>query len=136
MVIYILLVLALLACLVFLVKKSRERRASYQDQVKQLAALETEFHMEETEQVETESETETETESETESETETETENKEVSVLILNGTRKEGVAGYWKKQLEKDGYTNVSTASYREDPEDRTVIYAEEISMIQPFLNA
>lgn len=33
-------------------------------------------------------------------------------VLLLNASGREGVAGAWRKELEKDGYKNVTIASY------------------------
>lgn len=52
--------------------------------------------------------------------------NKDIHILILNGTKIQGVAGYWKAQLESDGYTAVTPASYNLDIEDQTVIYVKD----------
>ncbi len=45
------------------------------------------------------------------------------SILVLNGTRKPGVAAYWQSVLLADGYSNVSMATYSQEASDRTVIY-------------
>ena len=47
----------------------------------------------------------------------------QVSILVLNGTRRPGVAAYWQSELWADGYSNVSTATYSQEASDRTVIY-------------
>lgn len=61
-------------------------------------------------------------------------------VLILNGTRKQGVAGYWKSVLEQAGYTNVTPATYTGTVGTQTVIYtadaAKAESLLQLFPNA
>ncbi len=63
-----------------------------------------------------------------------------LSVLILNGTRKQGVAGYWKTVLEQAGYTNVTPATYTGSVGTQTVIYTTEVSkaelLLQLFPNA
>lgn len=78
---------------------------------------------------------EEETEEETEEDTEEETEEiqADLSVLVLNGTGVEGVAGYWASQMEEDGYENVISASYEEEAEEETVIYVQERSTALPF---
>lgn len=48
-----------------------------------------------------------------------------LSILVLNGTRKQGVAGFWKGQLEAEGFTNVTAATYKKAVEAETVIYSE-----------
>lgn len=48
------------------------------------------------------------------------------TVLVLNGTKKPGIAGNWKEHLEQLGYRRVVSASYTGEVEDNTVIYAEE----------
>ena len=48
-----------------------------------------------------------------------------LSVLILNGTKIQGVAGFWKGQLEQAGFTNVSVATYDKTVETETVISSE-----------
>ncbi|WP_373218946.1 LytR C-terminal domain-containing protein [Ruminococcus sp. 5_1_39BFAA] len=47
--------------------------------------------------------------------------------LVLNGTKIQGVAAYWKKQLEKEGYSNVAAATYTKTVETETVIYSESV---------
>ncbi len=47
----------------------------------------------------------------------------QASILVLNGTRKPGVAAYWQSVLLADGYSNVSMATYSQEASDRTVIY-------------
>lgn len=47
------------------------------------------------------------------------------TILVLNGTKIQGVAGYWKEQLEKEGYSNVDAATYTKAVEAETVIYSE-----------
>lgn len=125
-VIYIAAALLLTACLVFFVFRSRQRKTEYKQEVELAASQETEYVM-----ARREKETETETESEapqTEVSTETEPEteaDKSVSILVLNGTKRPGVAGYWQTQLEEDGYENVVSASYSGEITDETVIYAK-----------
>lgn len=135
MVLYIIAVLAMLGCIGYLVYSSRVSSQEYQENVRRAAAEETEL---ETEERKTERETEKTTEQDTtankkdtespETESETDTEAAlvmtDLSILVLNGTGKPGVAGYWKTQLEKRGYTNVTPASYTETVGDETVIYA------------
>jgi cytoskeletal protein RodZ len=74
-------------------------------------------------QTKTTDKTEKESESETETENETENEALNKNILVLNGTRKPGVAAYWKEELESEGYTSVSTASYNAEVDESTVIY-------------
>lgn len=45
------------------------------------------------------------------------------TVLVLNGTKKPGVAGNWKDRLEGLGYRKVVSASYDGEIEDNTVLY-------------
>lgn len=137
MVIYIALVAVLLVCLAGLYLNSRARHKSFEEQVQQAVQNETEYVMKrrETEtETETEKATEKETEGETESESETETDYS-VSVLVLNGTQRPGVAGYWQEQLESEGYTDVMSASYSETVDEETVIYSDDIDMARPFLD-
>ncbi|MDO5423997.1 MAG: LytR C-terminal domain-containing protein [Eubacteriales bacterium] len=65
--------------------------------------------------------------------TEDETERKDMSILVLNGTKKEGVAGYWQRQLEEAGYTNVFSASYTGAIGEETVIFSEDREMAEVF---
>lgn len=45
------------------------------------------------------------------------------TILVLNGTRRPGVAGYWSEQLKELGYRNVFSASYNGEIQDNTVLY-------------
>jgi hypothetical protein len=47
------------------------------------------------------------------------------SVVVLNGTYKNGVAAFWGDQLRNDGYTNLFTGSYSGRAEQETVIYTD-----------
>lgn len=47
----------------------------------------------------------------------------QASILVLNGTRKPGVAAYWQSVLLADGYSSVSMATYSQEASDRTTIY-------------
>lgn len=157
MVLYILLVLLLIGCLIFLVYRTRQQKEEYQEQVQQMKSQETEYirqkNLDET-RTETEPLTESETRkstpaasakkqteqtaaSETESESdESETQSEttvtlDVSgylahVLLLNASGKEGVAGAWRKELEKDGYKNVTIASYTGSTKEQTQIYVQK----------
>lgn len=133
MVIYIAAVLALLAGIVFLIKYSREQNMTVQEEVQRLKASETEMDLLDRALM-TETEAETEAIKETESETETETvafsaDVTKKSVLVLNGTRKPGVAGSWKAQMEEAGYTDVHTATYVPDAPEETVIYTDNAEL-------
>ena len=97
------------------------------------AALETK--QKETGKKADETERRPESEAETESETETESESeagglsvaeRNAHVLLLNASGKAGVAGAWKKELTKDGYKNVSTASYIGSAKEQTQIYLKK----------
>lgn len=148
MVIYIIAVLALIGCLGYLVYSSREQKKEHAEEVRRIAAKETEFAMTEKER-ETEPVTETEgvaknkvTDqiSETESEevkeaasSNTAEKGKDSAVLVLNGTGRPGVAGYWQKQLEEAGYTNVVSASYTGEIDDETIIYAADEKEAEVF---
>lgn len=142
MVLYILAVLVMAGCIGYLVYSSGQRSREYAERVQKAAAGETEYDVEEP-QSETEAETAggTETDSETESSTDLiaeklETEGdavKTLSVLVLNGTGKPGVAGYWKTQLEKEGYTNVSPVTYTGSVGEETVIYVSAKEQAEPL---
>ena len=130
-------VIILLACVAGLYLNSRARHARFDEQVARAAENETEYVMKRREPAtESESETETEaaTEAATEQETETEGTDYEVSVLVLNGTQRPGVAGYWQEELEEAGYTNVSSASYNREVEETTTIHANSEEEAEPFL--
>lgn len=135
--VYCMAVIILLACVAGLYLNSRARHARFDEQVARAAENETEYVMKRREPAtESESETETEaaTEAATEQETETEGTDYEVSVLVLNGTQRPGVAGYWQEELEEAGYTNVSSASYNQEVEEITTIHAGSEEEAAPFL--
>lgn len=142
-VLYIIAVVILAGALVFMVFTVKSKQKQQQDKIKKIASGETEY-------VITERMSETETESEpakkasvkgkntaaekVQTETESETEDdKSLSILVLNGTRKPGVAAYWKEELEKDGYTNVYTASYSREVEDYTLLYSTDVTLKTEF---
>ena len=159
-ILYIAAVILLVGAIVFMWYSSRDRKKEQMDAVEKLAASETEFVImkreDETESsretdpetaetaaagksenqkssaLQTEKNTEMPVESETETETETEVK-KDLSVLVLNGTRKPGVAAYWKKELEADGYTNVYTASYNKEVEEYTLLYTSDVTLKNEF---
>ena len=150
-VLYIVAVLVLIGCIGYLIYSSRLSKKEYEELVKRAAAGETEFAIEEREaEMETEENISAKIRNEngtgTEAETDTEavsamtsldgaedSEEKEVGILVLNGTGKPGVAGYWKTQLENAGYTNVIPASYIGTVEEETVIYAAKYKTATPF---
>ena len=92
-------------------------------------------------QTEIESESETESHLESESETKNETESQSIAsesaksteadlfsaenprIIVLNGTGKAGVAAYWKRFLQGNGFTNVVMADYKGEINDHTVVY-------------
>lgn len=92
-------------------------------------------------QTEIESESETESHLESESETKSETESQSIAsesaksteadlfsaenprIIVLNGTGKAGVAAYWKRFLQRKGFTNVVMADYKGEINDHTVVY-------------
>lgn len=155
MVLYIILVLLLIGCLAFLVYRTRQQKQAYQDRVQQMKSQETEYIQDKKEN-ETETETEQTTETEVkktsatlakkqtekaaaattpesdEEETQGETTvTLDVSgylahVLLLNASGREGVAGAWRKELEKDGYKNVTIASYTGSAKEQTQIYVQK----------
>ena len=71
---------------------------------------------------ESETETETETETELDPAKALEAEAKQKNIMILNGTGKEGMAGYWKQQLTGEGYEHIVIANYLETGEEHTII--------------
>lgn len=132
MVLYIAAVAVLCALLVFLVYRSRQRSREYEQMVQKAAVGETEYVW--PERTETESETETESAATEAPETETASEAaKQQNVLVLNGTKKEGVAAYWEKELRAEGFEQVYTASYTKPVEAKTVIYADKIADAAPL---
>ncbi len=160
MVLYTIAVLGLIGCLVFFVYADKRAELAYEEQVRIISEGETEYVMTER-KPETESETETETEAPPATEaqqtetpaaaTEQQTEatsdtsavetnaqgvaiDKAMPIMVLNGTRKEGVAGYWSTQLMALGYTNVSPVNYNGRIEEETVIYAEDTKRAEQLL--
>ena len=59
---------------------------------------------------------------------------KNVGVLVLNGTKRPGVAAYWKTKLETAGYENVVPATYNKTVGQETIIYAPDVDAAKPFL--
>lgn len=128
----------LLAGIVYLVKCTREKQAVFEAQIEELKSKEKE-NLTEDEEPSTEPlqaanawnrvDRQTETESETETETESETELPEVmqkKILVLNGSGKDGMAAKWEKKLIKEGYEDVSIASYPASAIEHTRIYTED----------
>lgn len=152
---YIVAVLLLLGGIAYLVMCSREKKESFQQQIKTMEADETEYAAPPREkETETESEAEKQTSAsdekkpsaigendkketdavtETESETETETESepmpqaaKEKQILLLNASGSDGVAARWKTKLTREGYKKVAIASYPGSSIEQTRIYVKE----------
>lgn len=131
----------LLAGIVYLVKCTREKQAAFEAQIEELKNKENETLTEEEQELSTEAlqaanawnkvgrQTETESEAESETETESETELPEVKqkkILVLNGSGQDGVAAKWEKKLTKEGYEDVSIASYPASAIEHTRIYTED----------
>ena len=148
MVLYIVIVLILIMCLIFFIDCARHQQMEYRNTVQQAiqdeTGYETKWHRVETEcetdtqtdvqtEVQTESVTEAKSETVMQSENQTEAKDKSVSIVILNGTGRSGVAGYWQSQLEADGYINVVSASYYESAEEKTVIYTQDEKLAEPL---
>ena len=149
---YIVVIVLLLGGIAYLVKCTRVKQAAFQEQLQELGAQETEFvqpkqTVTETEQTEasetkntdktqaTEPATEQKATAATESNAETESESENAKadatdkgrhILLLNGSGKDGVAAKWKETLTKDGYTNVSVASFPGSAIEQTRIYVEK----------
>ncbi|MDO4322031.1 MAG: LytR C-terminal domain-containing protein [Lachnospiraceae bacterium] len=105
-------------------KKSDEAMMETEDQ--------SERAPEETDEPETlESDSEKESETTREKEYTISSSEKMQTILVLNGTKKPGVAGAWKEQLQKLGYRHVVSASYTGEIEDHTVIYAEQSAKVE-----
>lgn len=134
MVLYIIAVAALLVCIVFIYRQNKQKQAAYTDRVEELAAVETEMKLTEREPRETETEEVTDTKPETESENGLQAELADSSILVLNGTRRPGVAGIWKTRLEEAGYQKVYTASYGQDAGAETVIHTENEALGEALL--
>lgn len=58
---------------------------------------------------------------------------KDASVLIINGTYKNGVASYWEGRFREAGYTNLLTGSYSGKAEQVTAIYGIDKEMAAAF---
>lgn len=58
-----------------------------------------------------------------------------LSVVVLNGTGKEGVAAQWTEALRNSGYANVTPATYSGAVEEQTLIYAASEEQGAQFLN-
>lgn len=131
----------LLAGIVYLVKCTREKQAAFEAQIEELKNKENETLTEEEQELSTEAlqaanawnkvgrQTETESAAESETETESETELPEVKqkkILVLNGSGQDGVAAKWEKKLTKEGYEDVSIASYPASAIEHTRIYTED----------
>ena len=58
-----------------------------------------------------------------------------LSVVVLNGTGKEGVAAQWAEALRNGGYANVTPATYSGAVEEQTIIYAASEEQGAQFLN-
>jgi len=56
-----------------------------------------------------------------------------VTIEILNGTQTKGLAGRVKDALEKEGYIIDSIDNYKENNQDKTLIYAKDIKKAQQF---
>lgn len=143
-VLYILVVVLLLGGIAYLVKCTRVKQNDFQKQLQEMGAQETEYvqvkqtvtEAESEAGVSTEQTTATEkdaavTESAGAQETESETNKADAAVksrhiLVLNGSGKDGMAARWQAELQKDGYTNVSVASFPGSAVDRTRIYVEK----------
>lgn len=152
-VLYILAVLLLLGGIMYLVKCTRQKQAAFEDQIKAMDERENTLSENTTateeevvpqtsawdEAVKTgtaENRTgmstqtgKSDVESETESETESESEDEALltrNILVLNGSGKDGMASKWQKELEKEGYQNVSYASFPGSAIEQTRIYAEK----------
>lgn len=54
-------------------------------------------------------------------------EHTELTILVLNGTKRPGVAGYWKERLAELGYETVISATYEEEAEEHTAIFTDDI---------
>lgn len=58
----------------------------------------------------------------------------EANILVLNGTKRPGVAGYWKTELEKAGYKNVTPVTYTKAVGLDTIICTDNAELAQPLL--
>ena len=55
------------------------------------------------------------------------------SILIINGTYKNGVAAYWEGKFREAGFTNLLTGSYSGKAEQVTAIYGVNKEMAESF---
>ncbi|EET58825.1 hypothetical protein BRYFOR_09285 [Marvinbryantia formatexigens DSM 14469] len=99
--------------------ETEKQQDNTKDETEQGAGTETETDGEQGNTEETDNESETDTK-----EAAAGAADKDMSILVLNGTGRPGVAGYWKSQLEEAGYTDVTPATYTETVGEKTVIYA------------
>ena len=180
MVLYIIAVLALLGCLVFLYRQIQKQQAEYEVLVQQAREGEeleiqgeswaeedsegeavgeetgdqddetdnsSEPIKEETEEKAGEEQSEAEptaeptelpaeepTEAPTPEPTEIPQPDYKASVMVLNGTGKDGLAGKWAGNLVTAGYANITPVTYKGTVEEQTVIYAATEEAGQPFL--
>ena len=58
---------------------------------------------------------------------------KKASILIINGTYKNGVASYWETKLREQGYTDILKASYSGKAEQLTAIYGVDKAKAEAF---
>ncbi len=137
-IIYMVLVIALLGCIFLLLLNAKYRSGLYEQEVERVAVGESEYTVEEWESTEEDTETESETEEPqteapaTEPVTAAAT-NYNASILVLNGTRRPGVAGFWKERIENMGYANIMTATYTGSVSSETVIYASSTELGEPL---
>ena len=147
-ILYIVIVVLLLGGIAYLVKYTRAKQATFQEEIQKLGAQETEFvQKKQTVTTETETEeagttkksstvtaqtdknaasTDATEEPSSESETESETGSKSQHILLLNGSGKDGMAARWQVKLKKAGYTNVTVASFPGQAIEQTRIYVEK----------
>ena len=83
----------------------------------------------------------TETEAETAAAAETTAEAAEaaadysITIVVLNGTTTDGVAGYWASVIQGLGYTDVTAANYGLLSDSETVIVASSADAAEPLLS-
>lgn len=138
---YVIVLALLIGALGYLYLNNREKKAERAEYKESLAKKETTLDFPELTVRETEEETAEETPTpeptatptpeptatSTPSPTPVEEEVPDPAILVLNGTKIQGVAAYWKEQLEKEGYSNVAAATYTKAVEKETVIYSESM---------
>lgn len=72
-------------------------------------------------------------ESQPEAEAAAEEDIKDASILVLNGSYRDGVAAYWEQRLTEAGYQHLYTGSYSGQAEEKTVIYASSVQKAEVF---